>query len=192
MMTGRPKERAAASFGAEPPLFFVTTTSIACDRSNDTSPSSVNGPRSRISCIRGGAGPDGGSTVRTRNHDEQEAKHPRVCRPVVRNTRSNGATADAAAANDGTRIQSSPGTGDQAGRRSTSNGTSAWRQAEAACALIVAANGWVASTTVSIRASVRKRTSPAAPPKPPIRTAPGNGTGSRTRPARDEITKNPE
>ena len=71
----------------------------------------------------------------------------------------------------------------QAGRASTTCGTASSRHATAALAVIVAANGWVASTTASTAFSRSQRRIPSAPPKPPMRTSPTGNAGSGTRPA---------
>jgi hypothetical protein len=63
--------------------------------------------------------------------------------------------------------------------------------ARAALAVIVAANGWVASTRRVMCSARRKAARPSAPPKPPIRTSPSGSRGRLTRPASEEITSAP-
>ena len=66
-----------------------------------------------------------------------------------------------------------------------------WRRVAAtAFAVIRAANGWVASTTASVRCSRSHAARPSAPPKPPTRTSPWGSAGTATRPASEEVTAN--
>lgn len=151
--TGTPSSRAATSLASAPPLSLVTSTSTPASRR--FSPSTVNGPRSMITSRSAGIGGTGGSTERARKEQSKRpAKAPISCRPVVRNTRP-GRSAAAAASTVGTRCQLSPGCSVQPGRRSTRNGTPTAAVAAAACPVIVAANGCVASTTAPIRAARR-------------------------------------
>src|SRR6185312_14800492 len=98
------------------------------------------------------------------------------------------ATTSAAASRLGTGRQSSPVTGLHAGRCSRSSGTSTSAQAAAACAVIVEANGCVASTTASVPWARNHSATPSTPRKPPTRTVPGSGRGERTRPASETVT----
>ena len=71
MTTGQPRVRAATSFAAvwSPPLSLVTTTSMRCRERMPRSPSTVYGPRSRISSMCAGSGVGGSSTTRARNQN---------------------------------------------------------------------------------------------------------------------------
>ena len=62
------------------------------------------------------------------------------------------------------------------------------RTPAAAWAVIVAAYGWVASTTASTFESTSQRRIPSTPPNPPMRTSPTGSAGSGTRPASELIT----
>src|SRR5579862_2455030 len=97
-------------------------------------------------------------------------------------------SAATAASTSAASIQRSPTTALQGGRRSAMSGTPAERDALAALAAMVAAYGWVASISASMRPSTRWRASPSAPPKPPIRTGTGCAAGLAVRPARDSVT----
>src|ERR1035438_5428855 len=113
-------------------------------------------------------------------------------RPVVRKIRlpSEGRIA-AASASEPTWCQSSPGCSSHPGRVSRSRGRPVCAQAATACALIVSANGWVASTTACTPSARAQSARPAAPPNPPTRTSPAGSTGLRTRPASELMTRRP-
>src|SRR5690606_865073 len=55
--------------------------------------------------------------------------------------------------------------------------------------LIWRAKGWVASTIRVTRSARMKLARPSTPPKPPLRTSPASGAGSRVRPASEVITR---
>ena len=87
-----------------------------------------------------------------------------------------------------TSIQRSPGSRVQGGRVKTTSGVSVGRQAATAFADMRAANGWVASTTASMRSRREdRRRGPSAPPKPPMRCGIGAGAGLAVAPASDRI-----
>jgi hypothetical protein len=157
--TGMPSSPAARSLASviAPPLSLVTSTSMRCSRSSSRSASRVNGPLASSVRSRGGIGGSGGSTERTRNQcSPSPANAASPPRPVVRKTRRpSPGSASAAAASVGTQCQRSPSPGVQPGRRSTSSGIPSSVVAAAAEALMVAANGWVASTTAAIRSARR-------------------------------------
>ena len=116
------------------------------------------------------APPSGGVTALIRNQASTRAKardptaaggqeHPRIA--VSSNDfRGHGVGSD----HDGSRRAARPG---GPARRC---GSPSSRHALAAFAVIVAANGWVASTTASTGESANHRCSPSTPPKPPMRT----------------------
>ena len=194
MTTRTPREAAASSLASVigPPLFLVTSSPTPWLRISADSPSTVYGPRSSTSVMRGGTAPSGGSTVRTRKRCRSSAaKTSRSRRPVVRNTDSpgQGRTAAAAPRMSGTRSQE--GAAAHSGRRRTSSGTPARAVACAAWAVISPANGWVASMTPVIRSARRNAARPSTPPNPPTRTGPSGSRGCRTRPASDESTSTP-
>jgi len=58
----------------------------------------------------------------------------------------------------------------------------------AVIAWIRSANGWVASTSTSIRCARSQSTRPSTPPNLPTRSSPAGRAGSATRPASDEVT----
>ena len=194
MTTCTPRSRAAVSFAAVmgPPLFFVTSRPIPCSRISADSRPTVYGPRSRISVMRGGTGPSGGSTARTRNSCRSSAANvARSRRPVVRKTLSPGQARTVSAAARMSATLSHSGSASQPGRRRTSSGTPASAAARAAFAVIAPANGWVASITRVIPSARRNAASPSTPPNPPTRTGPSGRRGWRTRPASEETTSVP-
>src|SRR5487761_1622698 len=195
MTTGMPSSLAASSLPAVswPPLFLVTRTSMPWRRIRARSASRAYGPRASSTSQRAGIGAAGGSTQRIRNQSRSSAANDaRLCRPVVRKTRvPSPGSIFAASASDPAPCQSSPSRGSQAGRVSRSSGSPACAQASAACALIVSANGCVASTTASMPSARAQAARPPAPPKPPTRTSPTGSTGSRTRPASELTTRRP-
>jgi hypothetical protein len=193
MTTGMPSWFAAVSLPAVsgPPLFLVTSTSIRCwvmiARSAPASP----GSRVTMTCRAAGSGSAGGLAQRIRNHVwSSAAKAASPCRPVVRNARRPADGSDSAAAcSELTSRQSSPGAAVHGGRRSRSSGSRDRAQARAACALMICANGWVASITAATCSARSQSASPSAPLKPPIRTSPAGRAGSAVRPASEEITR---
>ena len=164
---------------------------MRCAASSALSPSSVKGPRPRMSRWWAGAtGVSGGSIRRTRNQAESMvANGANSWRPSERKTRAPAsATRSAAAAASGTSIQRSPGSRGHGGRHSVSRGTRVAAHAASALAEMVVAKGWVASTSRSVRCSRRYAAKPSAPWKPPTRTEPASRLGARVRPASDEVT----
>ena len=89
-----------------------------------------------------------------------------------------------------TSIQRSPGSRVQGGRVKTTSGVPVARQAATALADMREANGWVASTTASMRSRARKAARPSAPPKPPMRDGIGAGAGLAVAPASDRMRRN--
>ena len=92
----------------------------------------------------------------------------------------------------GTRVQRSPGSAlpRRAAEREERH-AGAPRRRSAALAEMRRAKGWVASMRRSTARLARQRARPSAPPKPPMRSAPGCGAGSRVRPASERVTRRP-
>ena len=175
--TGRPSSRAATSLAAAapPPLSRATSTSIRCPaQQRPLARPPRTGPGRSSTVQRAGSGGGGGSTARSRNHRSSAGEGGQVAAaggqehplPQLRQQRARPRAAS------GTRCQRSPGPAVQPGRRSASSGSRSRPAAAAACRLIRAANGWVASTSTSMPCARSQPTSPSTPPKPPIRSSP--------------------
>ncbi len=87
-----------------------------------------------------------------------------------------------------TSIHSSPSVFNHAGRCRATIGIPSSPLARTALREIIAANGWVASITQSVRFSESHVFRPATPPKPPTRMGTDAASGCRVRPASDSIT----
>ena len=163
---------------------------MPCSRIRAVSSDRRYGPRDRITVWCIGIAVCGGSTTRMRNHaDVFSAKASTSCLPVVRNTRAcRPSRCLAALCMSGTRTQVSPSPGDHDARHSRTRGSARSWVAAAALALMPLAKGCVASTTTRMALSRSHVRRPAAPPKPPMRTAPTGSRGSATRPASELIT----
>lgn len=136
----------------------------------------------------------GGSTDRTRKWSRSApgavTKAARPRRPVVRKIRRPRAGSRAAACvRSSAGCQRSPGPAVQPGRRSANNRVPVAFAAMAALALMVSANGWVASMTVSTPWVRSQSARPSGPPKPPTRTSPAGIRGRATRPASEVVTR---